>query len=305
MKIISILLLILWGIINSYLIYSKTAFSLGGSIIIFYVILFMCSLLYRFGKFYKFILQSIILCAGIIILNVLGYYFDYLHLRLHFSIGAMLAGSLFVFILVPLQYLVDLICKSPEDIADEEEKKFINKSIKAGMLIIVETLGFSTLVIIGFSNNLEMVSMSRAIYTYFGGFIVAILVNIFIWQTIKVNQVRYFIRDDIKLPIEYKKAQKYFLLITVFIASLSFLFEIERGMWLLCGQSVVLLILIMMFLWQFYRHVFIRDLIAERPNNFKMANLLSIKGAMILISILTLLSICLIIFSEILRDYSH
>ncbi len=302
MKITSSVLLILWGILNSYLIYSKTVFILGGSIIIFYVLFFLCLLLYRFGQFHKFILQSIFLCTGIIVLNVLGYYFDHFHLKLHFSIGSMLAVAPFAFILLPLQYLVDGICKSPEDITDEEEKKYVNLTIKAGTIIIVEILGFSTLVVVVFSKNPEIVYVSRAIYIYLGGFIIAVLLNVFIWQTIKANQIRYFIRTDIRIPIDYKKARRYLLLGTIFIALLSLLFEIERGMWLLCVEFIVLLILIMIFLWKFYRHVFIQDLIAERPKNFIIAKLLGFKGAIILIAILTVLAICFIVISEILQD---
>lgn len=274
-KILSVLLFIVWGLINFYLVASTKFFMLGGSATLYYLIPILLLLLYKYERYRNILFQLLILCTGFIALNLLSFYFQKIQLKMPLLFGVSLAFlPFFLLIIPPFLMLVNLLFKSLREIADENDRKYISNVLAVNNLIPFAFLSVGATLIFIWTDG-KIVKVTEGIYILLGSAIYSVLFLIIIWRKVKDEEISYFLTSIKWEPLPDQKVQRYIVICFIALSLLSFPFEASRGMWLFWVGCLILLQFMFMFLWRFYKQLFKGESAAAtiKPENFELPNL--------------------------------
>jgi hypothetical protein len=175
-----------------------------------------------------------------------------------------------------------MLFKSSQEINNQDDKKYISNAISMNGLILFLSLMLGVSIISIWTDK-ETVQVTKAIYILLGSTITAISLLIIIWRKVKDNEMNYFLESFERIPIDKQKVKKYFILYVVLLIVLSLPFEVSRGMWLFWIECSILIFLMLISLWKFYKQIFTLDLTVVKPIHFKLPNFKSYKTLAIII----------------------
>ena len=191
-KILSISIFIIWGIANFYLVGSNVFLKiLGGSAILFYLIPFLLFFLYKYEGYKKNIFQVLILYIGFITLSLLTYYSQHAQLKMPFIFGVLFAYLPFLIVIPPFLTLLNMLFKPPQEVKNQDDKKYISNAIAMNNLILFTSLALGAAIIFIWTNG-EKIQLTKAIYILLGSTIFATSLLIIIWRKHKDEEINYF-----------------------------------------------------------------------------------------------------------------
>ncbi|MFZ3138178.1 MAG: hypothetical protein WA126_12410 [Thermodesulfovibrionales bacterium] len=298
-KTASILILLLWGTVNFVLVYTGNFYILGGSAALFYCIPILLLLLIKYNHYQKSILQVILLSIGLITLNLYGYYAKLFHLKLHVAVSVIIAYFPFILVIAPFLTLLNVILKSDPDVEDDNERKNLANLRTMNALITVSFLPFGILIFVNLSNR-ETSEVIKALYIYLGSMILSLVFLNLVWRKAKNHEVHYFLKISEKIFLDNEKVKKWIIIgFPLFIMS-SLFFEVNRGMWFLWIECLILIALMIIFLWKFYKHTFTVKIEVGQTSSFTVPQVISIKFFIIYVLGLTTLFLWVFLMEKLL-----
>lgn len=203
------------------------------------------------SNYHKISFLFSLLFIGFISLNHLIYY-------LSANSDSLTVSPLTLYLIVPPMILIyvsfgglfdNLIKKTY--ITKEEKNMFLNLRFFPFYIIL-----FSTYLCVFFLN--EKIKLSDSVYLFLIFIILSMLVIYFFIKKLSFLEIEYALRP---IPRITTSARMPRLIITTHLIFLSFSFLLEylRGLWLLGSLCIILLFLMLLTIWQFYKHIFFQQ----------------------------------------------
>ncbi len=230
---------------------------IGGSIIFIPVIPFLILLSFAIKPITPHINYFVLTLVGVLILN----YFAYLEMagiKLDINYQLIYIFCVIATLLFYMKSVLSLV--KPIDIFEN-----FNKDIGSKLAIILFSplfisVGFIVVIMVNakpslFSKYNKVLNYSNLNFTFI---ILGLLISLIYLLKISDSDIKKILIDEKDQIQKYSldKFRKLFKLSLVFIISFGSLIEINRGLWLLWIETVLIISLMSIILWKFYRNIF-------------------------------------------------
>lgn len=276
-KFLSIILFLPWIMIKLYFAYEMKGFQiLGGGMILYMLIPLMLIFLFKSKTYQKHILALTSIIVGFVIINYLHYYFTIYQLKLSAIVVLFISVLPFLFIFPPFIWLVNDRFKDPEQFGSQEDKKLIVNIKALDVLLFFMfplSLGVATYICITIGNTTR--ALKEIFHFLLSGFIIGGLIMTIYWRKYKKENLYYVLIFNEPIKYYSTKTIKRGALVIIFLLIVSYLIEVWRGNWLFWFECSLLISIMTIHLWKFYKPILMGIDGKIKPANFHFPDITS------------------------------